>query len=299
MKKLLERLRSGEVLVADGAIGTMLMERGLKAGEPPETFNLTRVEVLKEIAKLYLDAGAELVQTNTFGASPLKLGLYSLQHKTEAINKNAVQAVREAVGESAYICGSCGPTGMLLKPYGDTEHSAVYASFTEQVGTLINTGVDLVCVETMTDLTEAVLAVRAAKAVSPSIPVMATMTFDETSKGFYTVMGVDVARAASALEEAGAEVVGSNCGNGIEKMVEIAKEFREHSKLPIAIQSNAGIPEISDGELRYPETPQFMADKTERLVGLGVSIIGGCCGTTPDHTRAIRETVDSLRSGSS
>ena len=292
MESLLKRLKNGEILVADGAMGTMLFDYGLKPGEPPESFNLTRPEVLEEIARLYLDAGAEIIQTNTFGASPLRLASYSLEDKTKKINKNAVLAVRKVVGDRAHISASCGPSGRLLKPYGDTEPEEIYNSFERQMKALVGAGVDSICIETMTDLTEATLAIRAAKTVSPSTPVMATMTFDRTPKGFYTVMGTSIEDAAQGLKEAGADVIGSNCGNGIENMIKIAKEFKRYSQLPIIIQSNAGIPEMQGDKPVYPETPEFMAEKAKELVSSGVSIIGGCCGTTPEHVRAIRKMVD-------
>ena len=292
MKNLLEQLRDGEILVADGAMGTMLMDHGLNPGEPPESFNLTRPEVLEEIARLYLDAGADIVQTNTFGASPLRLLLGSLEDKTEEINRNAVLAVRKVVEGLAYVVASCGPSGKLLKPYGDTEPEEIYSSFERQMKALISAGVDAISIETMTDLTEATLATRAAKTVSPSTPVMAAMTFDLTPKGFYTVMGTSIEEAARGLKEAGADIIGSNCGNGIENMVKIAKEFKKYSNLPIIIQSNAGIPEMQGDKSIWPEAPEFMAEKAKELASLGVSIIGGCCGTTPEHTRALRKMVN-------
>ncbi|MCK4395029.1 homocysteine S-methyltransferase family protein [candidate division WOR-3 bacterium] len=291
MKDLLKRIKNG-VLVADGAMGTMLMACGLKPGDVPESFNLTQPEILEKIASLYLDAGAEIIQTNTFGASPLKLSFYSLDDKTEEINRNAVLAVRKVVGERAYISASCGPSGRLLKPYGDTEPEDVYSSFERQLKTLIHSGVDIICIETMTDLTEATLAIKAAKTVSPSTPVMATMTFDPTPRGFYTVMGINIEQAAKGLETAGADIIGSNCGNGIENMIKIAIEFRQKSRLPLIIQSNAGLPVIKRNTTIYPETPEFMAEKAKELVSIGVSIIGGCCGTTPEHIRALCEMVD-------
>ncbi len=296
MKQLLERLKAGEILVADGAIGTMLFAKGLKPGEFPEAVNLARPAVLEEIASEYLDAGADIIQTNTFGASPLKLSLYGVDEQAEEMNQSAAMAVRKAVGGRAHVSGSCGPSGKLLKPYGDTEPEDLYNSFLRQVKSLVEAGVDVICVETMTDLAEATLAVKAAKETSPTIPVMATMTFDPTPKGFYTIMGVSIADAASGLEQAGADIVGSNCGNGIVKMIEIAKRFKECSALPIIIQSNAGLPRIEGGTTTYGETPDFMAEKARELVAAGVSIIGGCCGTTPDHTRAIRAMIDSLSS---
>lgn len=294
-KGLLQDVQSGKVLVADGAMGTMLMERGLKPGEPPESFNLTNTSVLEEIARLYLKAGADLVQTNTFGASSLKLSSYALDDRTDEINRNAVQAVRKVVGTHAYIYASCGPTGTILKPYGDTEPRAVYHSFEQQMSALVSAGVDALCIETMIDLHEAQLAIKAAKAVAPSTPIMATMTFNETPKGFYTVMGTNVETVVRGLEEAGADIIGSNCGNGIENMVRIAREFRKYSQRALIVQSNAGVPKLEGDAAIYPETPAFMAEKAQELLTIGVSIIGGCCGTTPAHIRALKDIVDAYQ----
>jgi 5-methyltetrahydrofolate--homocysteine methyltransferase len=293
MGKLLQRIGGGVILVADGAIGTMLMAHGLQPGQPPESFNLTRVDVLEAIAKEYLDAGADIIQTNTFGASRLKLSTYSLQDTVEEINKNAVLAVIRAVEDRAYVSGSCGPTGQFLKPYGDTEPEEMCDAFREQISALISAGVDVLCIETMTDLQEATCAIKAAKDVGAAVPVMATMTFNHTPKGFYTIMGVSIEEAAKGLEMGGADVVGSNCGNGIENMILIAQEFKKYSRLPIIIQSNAGMPELKGDQAVYPESPDFMAGKAQELISLGVSIIGGCCGTTPVHTKALRRMVDS------
>ncbi|MBD3349694.1 MAG: methionine synthase [Candidatus Eisenbacteria bacterium] len=296
MKPFLERIESGPVIIADGAMGSFLMERGLGPGESPESMNLTRPEVLREIAGLYLEAGAELVQTNTFGGSAIKLALYDLDDRTEEINRKAVEAVRETVDDRAYVSGSCGPCGGMLKPYGDLSPDDMRESFRRQMSALVGAGVDVLCVETMTDMGEATIAVETAREVSADIPVMATMTFDATPRGFYTIMGVDIPGAASALLAAGANLVGSNCGNGIENMVEIARQFRACTDAPLLIQSNAGLPETVGGEVVYPETPEFMAEKARGLLDAGVSVIGGCCGTTPEHTRAI---ASALRPGSS
>ena len=294
MKPLLARLVAGDRLVGDGAMGTMLFQRGLEPGRPPESITLSRPAVLEEIAQLYLDAGSDILQTNTFGGSPLKLALHGLEAETEAINREAVRAVRRVAGDRAYVCASCGPCGRLLEPYGDVSAAAVYEGFRRQLAALCAAGVDGVIVETMTDLAEAKLAVRAAKEVSPGIPVLATMTFDATPRGFFTIMGVSVAAAAAGLLEAGADAVGSNCGSGIEQMVQVAREFRQHTAVPLVIQANAGLPKLVDGRLEYDETPAFFADKARELAELGVSVIGGCCGTTPDHIAALRAMVDGL-----
>ncbi|MCK5116515.1 MAG: homocysteine S-methyltransferase family protein [Candidatus Aegiribacteria sp.] len=291
MNGFLERLRNGSILVADGAMGTMLFERGLKSGECPEAINLTRPSVLEEIARLYLDAGADIIQTNTFGGSPLKLASYSLEEKALLINRNAVLAVKRAVSGRAYVSGSCGPCGKILKPYGDTDPEDILESFEIQMQAFFESGCDIICIETMMDLSEMLLALRAAKERAPGIPVMATMTFDATPKGFFTIMGDTIEKAAHSLEEAGADVIGSNCGNGIEDMIRIAEEFRKRTTLPLIIQSNAGLPIIENGRLTYPESPEFMASMAKKLVDSGVSIIGGCCGTGPAHIRAIKNAI--------
>ena len=294
-KPLLDRLADGAVLVCDGAMGTMLLKGGLESGAPPESANLSRPEIIEEIARLYLEAGADIIQTNTFGGCPLKLAMYGLDEQTEAINHAAVQAVRNAVDDRALVSGSCGPSGKMLKPYGDTEPEEMYSAFRRQMEALIGAGVDVICVETMTAVEEAALAIKAARDVNPDIPVMATMTFDATPRGYFTIMGVTVEQAAAELMSAGADVVGSNCGNGIEPMIEIAWLFRACTDRPLLIQPNAGLPETKDGELVYSETPEFMAEKARELIAAGVSIIGGCCGTTPEHIRALREVVDSMK----
>jgi 5-methyltetrahydrofolate--homocysteine methyltransferase len=237
------------------------------------------------------------VQTNTFGGSPLKLSDYQLEDKTEEINRAAVEAVKRAVikkGAKAYISASCGPSGKMLKPYGNIDPDAMSKNFSRQLDILIEAGVDIINVETMTDIQEAVLAVKAAKTISNSIPVMANMTFNKTPRGFFTVMGVNVEKAAGELEAAGADIIGSNCGNGINGMIEIAKEYKKYTSLPLIIQSNAGLPEIRGDEVIYPENPEFMAEKSKELAASGVSIIGGCCGTTPDHIRAISKAVKTI-----
>jgi len=295
MNGLLERVRAGEILCGDGGWGTQLMARGLKPGESPEALNLSNPEALVEVATLYVNAGAQLITTNTFGGSSLKLKAYALDGKTEEINAAAIEVLKPVTAGKAYISASIGPTGKLLKPYGDTEPAEMAASFDRQIGAVIAAGADIVCVETMIDLTEAQLAIKAARSISADIPIIATMTFDPTPRGFFTTMGVPIDRACEGLAEAGADVVGSNCGNGIEKMIEIAAGFKEHSKLPVIIQSNAGVPEAVGGEVVYPETPVFMAERVPRLIDLGVAIIGGCCGTGPEHIAAFRTVIDAHR----
>jgi len=297
VERLADRLQAGEVLVADGAMGTLLIERGLPPGEAPESLNLRRPDLLEEIARLYAEAGAQIVGANTFGGSPARLAMHGLAGEVEAINRTGVEAARRGAGEGIYVAGSCGPSGRLLKPYGDADPDEIYAGFLRQTGALVAAGVDAIYVETMTDLAEARLAVRAAKAASGAIPVAATMTFDRTRRGFYTVMGVDIPAAAAGLAEVGADLVGANCGNGIEDMVLIARAFAACAERPLLIQSNAGLPETVGGRLLYKETPEFMAARVPELIAAGAAVIGGCCGTTPAHIRALRQAVDRTMSG--
>jgi len=291
MEKLSERLKRPVAIVADGAIGTMLLERGLKAGDCPERMNLEQAGILEEITGLYIEAGAVLVQTNTFGGSPLKLAQYGLEGKTEGINRSGVAVARKAAGGKAWVTASIGPSGKLLLPYGDTSAEVVFESFRRQLQAVIAEGVDLVAIETMTDLAEAVLAVKAARSVSTNVLISASITFDATPRGFYTIMGMTIAQAAQGLAEAGADIIGSNCGNGMAGMISIATEFIKLSKLPVIIRSNAGLPELRNGKPIYPETPEYMADGAKDLAKLGVRIIGGCCGTTPAHIAAIKRAV--------
>jgi 5-methyltetrahydrofolate--homocysteine methyltransferase len=291
MQPLLERIRAGETILADGAMGTMLLARGLQPGECPEALSLSRPELLEDIARRYFDAGAEFLEANTFGASPAKLAFFGLDGRTEEINRAAVAAVRKVVGEHAYVAACIGPSGKILQPYGDTAPDEVYASYVRQLTVLVDAGIDAVCIETMIDLAEAQLAVKAAKSVAPALPVTASMTFDATPRGFYTVMGTTIAQAAEGLRAAGADVVGSNCGNGIVRMVEIAKAFRQATAGPLIFQANAGLPQTDGDQLIYAETPEYYAEQAQALLALGVAVLGGCCGTTPEHTRALRSLL--------
>ncbi|MCK5463513.1 MAG: homocysteine S-methyltransferase family protein [Bacteroidales bacterium] len=295
MKAVLGRIKQGEILVCDGAMGSLLMDRAKEylQGTCPEYINLSHPEIIEEIAGLYINAGADIIETNTFGGSPLKLASYSLDNKTEEINNAAIMAAKNASGNEAYICASIGPCGRLLKPFGDTEPEAMYESFYRQIKVIVDAGADMIIIETMTDLNEAKLALKATRNISSSISVIVSMTYEATPKGFFTIMGKSIEMVSKELEDSGVDILGSNCGNGIENLVLIAKEHKKHTRLPVMIQANAGIPELREGIPVYPETPEFMAEKCEELIKIGVSIIGGCCGTTPAHISAIRNVVDS------
>jgi 5-methyltetrahydrofolate--homocysteine methyltransferase len=290
---VLERLKRNEVIIGDGAWGTMLMARGLEQGQCPESVNLDNPDMLREVAALYLDAGAELVTTNSFGGSPLKLEHYGMADATDRVNRAAAGAVRDlAHRRGALVSGSVGPCGKLLRPYGDADPAVVEDGFRRQVAALAEGGADVICIETMIDLEEARLAVRAARAEGADLPLMATMTFDDTPRGFFTIMGTSVKDAGRALADEGVDVIGSNCGHGVEQMVGIAAEFRRTTDLPVLIQANAGLPKATVDGLVYPEDPESYGRGAERLFDLGVAVIGGCCGTTPEHIRILRTLRD-------
>ena len=296
---IIGRLARGERLLCDGAMGTMLFRHGVRAGECPERLNLDEPETIEDVARSYLDAGADIILTNTFGGSPLRLSQFGLENKYEKINKKAVRWARQAIGDKAILAASIGPSGGMLEPYGDIDPSQMYDSFHKQIKILLSEGVDMLMVETMTDISEARLAIKAARDQSGTIPLTATMTFEKTPKGYYTTMGVSVGQAAQDLTAAGANLIGSNCGNGIDSMIEIAREFKKHTELALIIQPNAGLPSMRDGRLVYPESPEYMAGKLPNLLKIDVSVVGGCCGTTPNHIRAFRKVLNEYHKSSS
>jgi 5-methyltetrahydrofolate--homocysteine methyltransferase len=214
------------------------------------------------------------------------------EDRFELLNRNAVAATVRAAAGQAHVGGSIGPCGQILQPFGDADPGAVAESFRRQIALLASAGVTMLLVETMIDLQEAQLALRAAREVAPDLPVLATMTFDLTPRGFFTLMGNPVDAAMAGLAEAGATIVGSNCGNGSTTMVQLAREIRAATQLPVAIQPNAGLPEHREGQLVHPETPEEMTGHARELLQLGVQVLGGCCGTTPAHTRALRTLLE-------
>lgn len=302
MSAFLDRARGG-VILGDGAWGSLLIERGLPPATPPETWTLAHPDELRVIAAAYLDAGAEVLTTNTFGGSPLRLRPYGLENRTEELNARAVDLAHDVARGRAWISASVGPTGRLLTPLGDVEPDEATASFNRQIRALVAAGADVICIETMTDLAEATLAVRAAKEAAAHVPVIATMTFDVTPHGIFTVMGVTVAQAARGLTGAGADLVGANCGHGVGPMALVARAFSSSARVPIAVRPNAGLPIRQGRRLVYTETPESFARAAASLLQPGVAVLGGCCGTTPDHIRALRTAINSpapgtLRSGS-
>ena len=287
------RVAEQGLLTGDGGMGSLLMEAGLGAGACPELYNVDRPDVVEQICRDYCEAGAQLLQTNSFGASPAKLSGYGLAERCEELNRAAAAIARRAAGADVLVIGSIGPTGQLLEPFGPLSAVEALEGFRRQARALAEGGVDLLCVETMTDLEEAKLAVTAA--CETGLEVIATMTFDATPDGPHTIMGNPAAQCATVLVEAGAAAVGTNCGTGPETMIGFVRALRSAVDAPLLVQPNAGLPELRAGEVCYPESPGSMAGFVERLVEAGATIVGGCCGTTPRHIRAIRREIDRLR----
>jgi 5-methyltetrahydrofolate--homocysteine methyltransferase len=276
------------VLVLDGAMGTMLQERGLKPGAAPEEMNLAAPETVAGIHREYLEAGADIIVTNTFGGSRAKLEHYGLEGRLYELNARGVEIARQVVGNRGYVAASMGPTGRFVEPVGDLSFDAMTGQFREQALPLIEAGADLITLETFLDIKEARAAVIAIRELSADIPVIAMLTFDDKGR---SVLGTPPEAAAITLEAVGADVVGSNCGLGVDGIYEILAAMRRVTALPLISQANAGLPLLVDGRTVFPGTPEEMTAWHDRLLALGVRIIGGCCGTTPAHIRAIGEAL--------
>jgi 5-methyltetrahydrofolate--homocysteine methyltransferase len=289
-KRITDAVKSGRILISDGAWGTFLVQKGLKPGACPELWCLDRFEDVVDVAKSYIGAGSDMVQTNSFGGSRYKLEYYKLDARTAEINEAAAKASRLAAGD-CWVIASIGPTGKMLITEEVSEEE-LYDAFKEQATALEKGGADAICIETMSDIDEAVQAIKAAKE-STACEIICTFTFERTLKGDYrTMMGVTPAQAANAAAEAGADIIGTNCGNGMERMIDIVKEMRAAEPgLPILVHSNAGLPINQDGVDVFPDTPERMAELTPALIEAGANIIGGCCGTTPEHIRAIKRAA--------
>jgi 5-methyltetrahydrofolate--homocysteine methyltransferase len=288
MNSIREDLKKKGVLISDGGWGTLLMASGMKAGQCPELWNVEHPEVVRDIAARYVAAGSEIITTNSFGGSRLKLAAYGLADRTTELNRAAAALSREAAGETVHVAASIGPTGKILM-MGDISEDELYGVFREQALALEAGGADACCIETMSAIDEAVLAVRAVKE-NTGLEIICSFTYHSNAGGAYrTMMGASPAEMAAALLEAGADILGTNCSHGSEQMVGIVRALHEAAPdTPVLVHPNAGLPVLTDAGETYPETPEFMAGCVPALLDAGASIIGGCCGTSPDHIRAIR-----------
>jgi len=272
----------------DGAMGTQLIARGL-VGQAPELWNLEKPELIQEIHRAYVSAGADVVQTNTFGANPLKLKTEGLIEKLKEINQSAVRIAKGAVNGKALVAGDIGPTGEMMAPIGKLTPELAEEVYAEQAEALAKAGVDLFSIETMFDLEEVKSAIRGIKKVAPGIPIVAQMTFKKTAPGFFTMMGVSPEQGIEGMLEAGAEVVGANCSIGPEKMVELVKVMRGITTAWIIAQANAGEPRLEQGKEVYEFSAEEFSRYAVEMFRAGADCIGACCGSGPEFIKLMVE----------
>jgi methionine synthase I (cobalamin-dependent) len=288
MHQLLSELTAAGPVVTDGAWGTQLQERGLDLGACPDEWNLSHPEQVEEVALAYVEAGSQIILTNTFGANRFALARHGLAEKVAEINAAGVAISRRAAAGRAKVFASVGPTGIMLM-MGEVGPEDVQAAFQTQAQTIADAGADAIVLETFSDPAEIVLAVAAAK--KTGLAVVACMTFDSGKDHDRTLMGTTPEQAAQKLTEAGADCVGSNCGQGIEGFVKIAARLKAATDRPIWIKANAGLPEIIRGRAVYAQTAEKFAAVVPALVQAGAAFIGGCCGTTPQFIRAVKNVL--------
>ncbi|MDR2755900.1 MAG: homocysteine S-methyltransferase family protein [Planctomycetaceae bacterium] len=274
------------VLLLDGGWGTQLQLRGLETGAHPDLWNLSQPEKVREVAECYVNAGSDVILTNTFGSTRFPLARHGYENKVEEINRAGVRISLDAARKKAdvKVFASIGPSGVVLM-MGNVTADDLYAAFLEQAQAIALEQPDGIVVETMSDPAEAVLAVKAAK--TTGLPVAACMVFDSGKNKDRTMMGTTPEQAVEQLTIAGADIIGSNCGQGIDGFIPICRRMRAVTDLPIWMKANAGLPEIVDGTTVYRQTPEKFAESAMKLVEAGANFIGGCCGTTPEFVAAL------------
>jgi 5-methyltetrahydrofolate--homocysteine methyltransferase len=287
-------LRKKAALLSDGAWGTELAARGLPPGHVPELWNAECPGAVEAVARAYVEAGSDIILTNTFGGTPWKLEKVGLAARTAELNRLGVEISRRAAAGRALVFASIGPTGEFVAPLGTRTDEEFVACFAEQIAACVAGGADGLCIESFSALDEATAALRAARQVC-SLPVVVSLTFTKGPRGYATMMGVRPDQAAAALDAAGADLIGANCGAGIEQAVEIARLLRPATRRPLWIKPNAGLPELVDGQTVFRQSPADMAARVRDLLEAGASVLGGCCGSTPAHLRALAAALDTLR----
>lgn len=291
---LAELLATGRPIVADGGMGTMLFSAGMPRGQAPERWNVERPDVVRGIHAAYIQAGAQIILTNTFGGNRVRLEMHGLAARAALLNSAAVQLVRaeaDAAPTPVAVGGSMGPTGAMLEPHGELAFEDAVSAFEEQARAL--RGVDVFWIETMSDLEEVRAAVSGCRNANADTPIVATMTFDTKGR---TMMGVKPEQAADALAEMGIMALGANCGNGPAEIESVVATMHQSSSAVLVAKANAGLPHMHDDIAVYDATPEVMASYAKRVLGQGARIIGACCGSTPDHIRAIANTLQQCKS---
>ncbi len=288
------------VLLADGAMGTQLVEAGLAVGQSSAEWNLTSPEQVRSILMAYVTAGSDLLITNSFQASPLTLARHGLADNAYDINLQAARIARDCIRSTGYVLGDVGPFGGFLEPLGNTTRGELEEAFAVQMAGLLGGGADAIILETMTALEEIETAVEIARRLRSHVPLIASVTFDRVADGtFRTMTGVNVTDTVGFLTQLDVDVLGCNCGTGlhISDYVRLVSEYRSLSDRPIMVQPNAGQPRLNRGHIVYDETAETMAAAVPALISAGASIIGGCCGTTPEHLRLFRRRMEETAAG--
>lgn len=292
--KLLDRLRGYRPILSDGAMGTMLQAAGLISGGAPELWNLEKPEKVRAICQAYVEAGSDVISTNTFGGTVARLKLHNLQERVAELNQAGVRLAQE-VAEPAgvLVAASMGPSGELIEPLGSLTMDEAQAMFAEQAIALAAGGADLILIETMSDLREIEAAIRGVDQAT-DLPVAVTLTFDTNNR---TMRGVSPRQAVETLISWGVQVIGANCGNGPDEIEAVMVQMARHRPEGVYLmaQSNAGLPHYEQGEIHYDVTPEIMAAYAVKMRSLGVDVIGGCCGTTPDHLRAMKAALERVK----
>jgi len=286
---LLEKLKE-KVILFDGAMGTMLMKAGRGSLKTPILLNRDEPDLVTDIHRQYYAAGADVVITNTFGGSPLKLAADGLEQQLVDLNRKAVALTRRACPEGKFVAGDIGPSGKMIQPLGEVAPEEMQENFFSQATVLIESGVDLIIIETMYSLEEALAAVQGVRQAG-DILLLASMTYSKTKNGFFTVMGENIPQCVSDLAEAGADMMGANCTLNSTDTIDLTAELRAVIGKPLLIQPNAGKPVTSKGVTYYEQTPAEFAGDAQKIHAAGADMIGGCCGTTPEFIQAIAETL--------
>lgn len=285
MNTLIAELIDRAPVILDGAWGTQLFSLGLKVGGCPDKWNLEEPDRVRTVAQRYVEAGADIILTNTFGANRFVLESHGAADQVAEINRRGAALSKEAAGTRARVFASMGPSGKMLM-MGEVSEDDLAAAFAEQAAALAEGGADGIVVETMADLEEALLAIHAAK--STGLPVVGCMVYDSGADKDRTMMGVAPEQQAAAFVEAGVDVIGANCGQGIEGFIELARRLKAASGLPVWVKANAGLPESVGGQMVYPTTPEAFAEGARKACQAGATFIGGCCGTSPEFIAVLK-----------
>jgi len=282
-----------KIVLFDGAMGTELIKRGLEPGKVPDILNIEKPDTIVEIHKSYYDAGSDMCQTNTFGSTPLNLQRHKLEDRINEIIEKALENIKKVCPKGSLIVGDIGPTGEFRPPVGNASSEEWYISFSKQAE-LLDIGVDLWHIETISDLEEMIAAIKAIRDISKK-PIISSMTYKKTKKGFFTIMGDSLEKCVGMLNNENVDVIGANCTLGSSDMIELLKNAKDLTDKPLSIKPNAGQPVVKDNRTYYEQSEEDFADDIRKMIEIGVKIVGGCCGTSPITIKEIRKTIDSFQ----